>query len=65
MVAVNSLVINILRNIFFCVQQKKETHTGLEQHEGEWTIIIKTRHLNWIPGLSDEEATLFKNITNW
>jgi len=22
---------NILQNIFFCVQQKKETHTGLEQ----------------------------------
>ncbi len=21
--------------IFFCVQQKKETHTVLEQHEGE------------------------------
>ncbi len=22
-------------NIFFYVQHKKETHTGLEQHEGE------------------------------
>ncbi len=22
-------------NIFFCVQHKKETHTGLERHEGE------------------------------
>ncbi len=31
----NSLVTNILQNIFFCVQQMKENHTGLEQHEGE------------------------------
>ncbi len=28
------LVTDILQNIF-CVQQKKETHIGLEQHEGE------------------------------
>ncbi len=21
---------------YFCVQQKKDIHTGLEQHEGEW-----------------------------
>ncbi len=26
---------NILQNILFCVQQKKEMHTGLEQLEGE------------------------------
>jgi len=26
---------HILQNIVFCVQQKKEIHTGLEQHEGE------------------------------
>ncbi len=25
----------ILQNIFFCVQQKKETHAGLEQVDGE------------------------------
>jgi len=31
---VNSLITNILQNIFFCVQQKKETHTGLEQAAG-------------------------------
>jgi len=31
---IDCLVTNILRNIFFCVQQKKEIHTGLEQHEG-------------------------------
>ncbi len=31
----NCLVTHILQNIFFCVQQKKEMHTGLEQLEGE------------------------------
>ncbi len=31
----NCLVTNNLQNIFFCVQQKEEIHTGLEQHEGE------------------------------
>ncbi len=31
----NYLVTNILQNIFFCVQQKKETYTGLEQLEVE------------------------------
>ncbi len=35
MVTVNCLVTNILQNIFFCFQQKKETQTGLEQVEGE------------------------------
>jgi len=25
----------VLQNIFICVQQKKETHTGLKQLEGE------------------------------
>jgi len=30
---INSLVANILQNIFFCVQLKKETHTGLEHME--------------------------------
>lgn len=30
----NYLVINILENIF-CVQQKIDTHTGLEKLEGE------------------------------
>ncbi len=33
MATINCLVTNILRNIFFCVQQKKETHTGLNQLE--------------------------------
>ncbi len=39
------LVTNILQNIFFCVQQNKEIHTGLEQHEGEYmmTITLKTK----------------------
>jgi len=31
----NSLVTNILQNIVFCAPQKKETHTGLERHDGE------------------------------
>jgi len=31
----NYLVTIILQNIFFCFQQKKETHTGLEHHGGE------------------------------
>ncbi len=26
---------NIPQNIFFCVQQKKESHSGLEEHESE------------------------------
>ncbi len=30
MATMNCLVTNILQNIFFCVQQRKETHTGLE-----------------------------------
>ncbi len=30
----NCVVTNIHQNIFFCVQQNKETHAGLEQHEG-------------------------------
>jgi len=29
----NALVTHILRNIFFCVQQKKEIHTEFEQLE--------------------------------
>jgi len=29
------LVTNFLQNIFFCVQQRKETHQGLKQLEGE------------------------------
>ncbi len=31
MATVNHLVINILKNIFFCAQLKKEIHIGLEQ----------------------------------
>jgi len=34
MAYINCLVTNILQNIL-CVQQKKETHTGLEKLEGE------------------------------
>ncbi len=35
MATVSCLVTNILQNVFFCAQQKKYTHTGLEQLEGE------------------------------
>jgi len=31
----NYLITNILQNILFCGQLKKETHMGLEQLEGE------------------------------
>ncbi len=31
---INCLITSILQNIFY-VQQQKETHAGLEQHEGE------------------------------
>ncbi len=39
MATVSCLVTNILQNIFFCVWEKKETHTGLEQHDGVWMMI--------------------------
>ncbi len=32
---INRLITSILQNIFLYVQHKKETHTGLEWHEGE------------------------------
>ncbi len=32
---INCLIANIFLNIFFSVQQKKETPTGLEQLKGE------------------------------
>jgi len=38
MVPNNSLLPIILQNIFLCVQQKKETHTGLHQLEGEYMM---------------------------
>jgi len=31
----NGLVTHFLQNTLFCVHQKKEIHTGLEQLEGE------------------------------
>ncbi len=33
--AQNSLVTNFLQNIFLCVRQNKDIHTGLELLEGE------------------------------
>ncbi len=38
--SVNCLVPNIPQNILFYVQQKKETHIGLEQLEGEYNTIF-------------------------
>ncbi len=35
MATINCLVSNILQSVIFYVQQKKETHTGLEQLESE------------------------------
>ncbi len=49
----NCLVTDILLNISLSVQQKKEIHTGLKQHEGEyndrifilkWSIPLKECH---------------------
>ncbi len=38
MATVKCLATNILQNIFFCAQQKKETPTDLDQVEGEYMI---------------------------
>jgi len=35
MLSINCLVTDILQNIFFSAQQKKEIHPGLKQLEGE------------------------------
>ncbi len=35
MAAINSLVTKILKDIFFCAQQKNETHTDFAKHEVE------------------------------
>ncbi len=40
--AANCLITNIFQNIFFCVKQKKETHTVLEQLAGEEIIKKKS-----------------------
>ncbi len=39
---INGLIPHILQNILFYVQQKKKTHTGLEQHEG-----MEARFRHW------------------
>ncbi len=36
MATVNCSVTLIFQNIFICVQQKKETHTGLKWHEVDY-----------------------------
>ncbi len=38
MAAVNYLISRILHNIFFYAQEKKKTHTGLEQLKGEYSF---------------------------
>ncbi len=35
MAIIDCLVANILQNILFYVQQKKEAHTGLEERDGD------------------------------
>ncbi len=42
----NCLIISILQNILFYIQHKKETHTGLEQHEHEY--LMKTYFHFWV-----------------
>jgi len=37
---INCLVTHILQMIFLFVQQKKETHTGFEELEGEKIMIV-------------------------
>jgi len=56
--AFNYLGTNDLQNIFFYVQQKKESQTGLEQHESEkmmmnfWmTYSFNERHQVYKPAL--------------
>ncbi len=46
----NSLVSNILQNIFFCVPHKKVLHTGLGRHEGEHmlSIFILGEQSKWV-----------------
>ncbi len=39
MATISSLLTNILQNLFFCVQQKKETHTGLEMMTAFYIIL--------------------------
>ncbi len=43
---INCLITSILPNICFCVQHKKETHTGLEQHVNDDNIFIFGRTIS-------------------
>ncbi len=36
---INYLVTKIFQSIFYCVPQRKETHSGLGQVEGEYMMI--------------------------
>ncbi len=71
--AANCLITNIFQNILFCVKQKKETHTVLEQLEGEeiitififgWTIPLRATfrlkcYMNMVPGAQVLSAVNF------
>ncbi len=64
----NSLVTNFLQNIFLCVRQNKEIHTGLELLEGEFKS-WKNFHFwvnypfNWPHSLSISSGQWTINIT--
>ncbi len=50
----NYLITSVLQNIFFHVQNKKETHSDLEWHEGEQIINIFI--LGWIIPLNSSRS---------
>ncbi len=61
MATVSCLVTNIPQNIFFCVWEKKETHTGLEQHDGVWMMIkLMKLFLGWTITLMQEYEADYK-----
>jgi len=55
------------QHIFFCVQKMLETHTDLEQHEGEY--ITKYNFYGWaIPliSVSKQDRFMFRfKLANW
>jgi len=60
MCVVNCLVTSILQNIFFCVQQKKETRIGLEQLEG--TLFLEIGSFYNSPRVKQLGFTVFECI---
>jgi len=49
MVPNNCLAPIVLQNIFLCVQQRKEIHTGLKQLEGE---LMMNNEFSFLGGVS-------------